>query len=456
MTDYCYASQAKLWYGYHRDSHTSLIGSREIASQSAYFQSDLDVEHWLQGSNDVAKYDSNAHLGLFAFPGQSNLTGRRLPIEWCRRLRYSEHSIHRRVYTLLDAAALASTAEINLGDHGAAPDFTAISLYKIFGYPDLGALLVRKESAFLLRQRRFFGGGTVDMVINSTTAADDWVARKIEVSESNEDGTLPFHSIIALSSAIAVHGQLYGSMANVSAHTGRLTQYLYERMKNLRHGNGLGLCTIYSGGKAAYGDSKRQGAVIAFNLTDHNGYWIRKSDVEALAIANNIQLRTGGVCNPGGIANALDLSAGEMKANYAEGLRCGNNIDILNGKPTGVVRVSLGAMTTIDDCDALLAFLNIFVHKAPEVRPYGMMAHRARFLSPGEDGSTSESARASFDPACEEKIPWLCPVATCRRLLETQDTAIAHFHSHRRRIAGRKARFTAFWRGYRPTICGMT
>jgi molybdenum cofactor sulfurtransferase len=40
-----------------------------------------------------------------------------------------------------------------------APDFTCLSLYKIFGFPDIGALVVRKESGHILTLRRYFGGG---------------------------------------------------------------------------------------------------------------------------------------------------------------------------------------------------------------------------------------------------------------------------------------------------------
>jgi selenocysteine lyase/cysteine desulfurase len=63
-------------------------------------------------------------------------------------------------YTLLDAAALATTAPLDLSDAATAPDFTAISFYKIFGFPNIGALIVRKASAHVLNNRRYFGGGT--------------------------------------------------------------------------------------------------------------------------------------------------------------------------------------------------------------------------------------------------------------------------------------------------------
>jgi molybdenum cofactor sulfurtransferase len=83
-----------------------------------------------------------------------------------------------------------------------APDFVALSFYKIFGFPNLGALLVRKESANVLQSRRYFGGGTVDMVI---AINDTWHAKKdLSTHDRLEDGTLPFHSILALNHVSSV------------------------------------------------------------------------------------------------------------------------------------------------------------------------------------------------------------------------------------------------------------
>ena len=45
---------------------------------------------------------------------------------------------------------------------------------------------------------------------------------------------------------------------------------------------------------------------------------------------------------------------------------CGDDRDIINKKPTGSVRVSLGAMTTIDD---VLAFINFAKEHFIEVNP---------------------------------------------------------------------------------------
>lgn len=343
-----------LWYGYHVDAHTSLVGARELAGKgNRCFLSDGEVEDWISGLSSAQTEATK----LLAFPAQSNMNGRRLPVEWCEKVRHaSGHAGN--VFTLLDAASLVSTSPLDLSNASAAPDFTALSFYKIFGYPDLGALIVRKRSAYILEQRKFFGGGTVDMVL---TVNMQWHAKtQSSIHQRYEDGTLPFHNIIALDSALEIHKSLYGSMRNVASHTQFLAKRLYDRLSSLTHYNGLEMCHFYKHPDSDYTDPSMQGPIVAFNMRNSYGGWIGKSDVERLATVKNIQLRTGFLCNPGGTASSLGWSSAELRRNYSTGLRCGDDHDILNGRPTGVIRVSLGAMTNIADIDILVAFLEEF------------------------------------------------------------------------------------------------
>lgn len=360
-------------YGYHADSHTSLAGAREMSRTAARcFESDEEVENWLHSRDSRPESHVPVHgeaLELFAYPAQSNMNGRRLPLTWPARLRTTSRP-GLEAYSLLDTAAYVATSPLDLSNPDTAPDFTALSFYKIFGFPDLGALIVRKAAGYTLTQRRYFGGGTVDMVINGKADGpleDMWHTSKgTSLHEMLEDGTPAFHSIAALHSAFKVHRMLFGSMANVAQHTRTLIKPLYETMAALSHADGLPLCKIYTDHASRYGDSQTQGPTIAFNVRDRTGNWVGKSDFERLAISHNIQIRTGGVCNPGGIASALRLSPSEMRENFREGVRCGNDLDEINGTPTGIVRVSLGAMSSVRDVDTFLRFLKTFVDTCGE------------------------------------------------------------------------------------------
>lgn len=343
------------WYGYHKDAHTSLVGVREAAKDRHHcFGSDKEVEQWLDEGYSLVPGDNS--LGLFAYPAQSNMDGRRLPLSWTSQLRSSKHGTH--VYSLLDATALVSTFPLDLSNASTAPDFTVVSFYKIFGFPDMGALIVRNESASVLQRRCYFGGGTVDVVL---CGKENWHIQKQScLHEQLEDGTLPVHSIVALDSALNVHGRLFGSLECVALHAGFLAEQLCNELAALQHHNRSKVCQIYRDPSSSYRDSRIQGPIIAFNLRTREGEWVSNAEVEKLANVRNIQLRSGGLCNPGGIASALDLAPWEMKRNFSAGHRCGNETDTIGGKPTGMLRVSLGAMSSMQDVKTFIKFVEEF------------------------------------------------------------------------------------------------
>ena len=345
------------WYGYHKDAHTSLIGVRELATRGQRcFWSDEEVETWI--SQDMEVDEGHEHfLRLFSYPGQSNMSGRRLLEPWPRKIREATGEEKRNVYTLFDAASLATTCPLDLSDASTTPDFTIISFYKIFGYPDLGALIVRKDSAAPLLQRKYFSGGTVEVV---ASGKEQWHIKKQEsLSQQLEDGTLPIHSIIALEHALSTHQRLFGAMDRISSHVSCLAKELFDGLAALRHGNEREVCVFYSGPCLTKGSSL-QGPIVAFNLQDSTGAWVAHGEVGRLASIKGIHLRTGGLCNPAGVASSLALAPWELQRNFSSGHRCGSEDDIISGKPTGMIRVSLGAMSTLKDVKMFLAFIKEF------------------------------------------------------------------------------------------------
>jgi molybdenum cofactor sulfurtransferase len=353
-----HSSTGSFSYTYHKDSHSSLVGLRELTNGNyKCLQSDFEVEDWLSAHGQTSSWEEEVP-GIFAYPGQSNMTGRRLPLRWPRKLRNS--STIQNTYSLLDAAALTTTAPLDFSDPESAPDFTAVSFYKIFGFPDLGGLIVRRATGHVLTWRKYFGGGTVNMI---TVSSEARVERKdATIHDAMEDGTLPFHNIIALGCAIDVHEELYGSMERISKHTNFLARRLYNALLSFRHGNGQRVCIIHNDDKteSAYDDPTTQGATIAFNIVNAQGRYFGHSSVERLANENNIYLRSGGLCNPGGIAHYLKLESWQFKRAWSAGYRCGvaSQLEVISGKPIGVVRASLGAMSTTADVDALVEFLS--------------------------------------------------------------------------------------------------
>ncbi|KAF4423382.1 Molybdenum cofactor sulfurase [Colletotrichum fructicola] len=231
-------------------------------------------------------------------------------------------------------------------------------LYKMFGFPDLGALIIRKQAESVFDSRRYFGGGTVDMVI---CGRERWHSPKTTfLHERLEDGTLPFHSIIALDAALDAHADLFGTMACVASHTAFLRRRLHQGLTALTHGNGAPICTVYSQRPTDDAASDGSGPLVAFNLRNSAGAWVSLHEFEKLATLKSLHVRTGGVCSPGGVASVLGLKPWEMRRNFSAGFRCGTDEDIVSGKPTGIIRASLGAMSTISDVDFLVGFIHEF------------------------------------------------------------------------------------------------
>ena len=342
-------------YAYHQACHTSIVGAREEASES-WCLDDNSVNSWMAGTAGFCDA-SNPQTILFSYSAQSHMDGKRYPLSWSKMLRqrYSHETV--KPFILLDASSFSATSPLDLSDVDSAPDFTVFSLYKIFGFPDLGALIVRRSAEGVFDHRKYFGGGTVDMVV---VGKEKWHASKSQfLHERLEDGTLPFHSIIALDMAIEVHKKLFGSMDQASSHTSYLSKRLWAGLAALRHANETPVCTIYT---EKYNDMGNLGTgpIIAFNIRNSTGAWVSLAEFEKLAISKNIHVRTGGLCSPGGIASTLNLQPWEVRRNFSAGFRCGSENDIIAGKPTGVIRASLGAMSTIADVDQFVEFIREF------------------------------------------------------------------------------------------------
>jgi molybdenum cofactor sulfurtransferase len=120
------------------------------------------------------------------------------------------------------------------------------------------------------------------------------------------------------------------------------------------------VCDIYRTSSLQSDPNQIYGPIVSFNLRDGQGAWISNAEIEKLAAIKDIHLRTGNLCNPGGIASSLNLTSMQLKKFFASGHRCGNENDIIGGNPTGMTRVSLGAMSTLDDVRTLVDFLKEF------------------------------------------------------------------------------------------------
>jgi molybdenum cofactor sulfurtransferase len=191
-----------------------------------------------------------------------------------------------------------------------------------------------------------------------------WFRRKEVLHECLEDSTLPFHAIIVLGVAIDMHERLYGPdpIEKIASHTAFLEKYLYDSITSLRYLTGRPICHIYKGERCTFGDNIIQETTMAFNVVGRRSNFIPYTSVaDKLANEGKTFVRTGHLCNPGGFATILGFDEGDMRLLWDHGHYRGSvsplTMEILNGRPTVVVRVSLGAMTTKANVDNLITFL---------------------------------------------------------------------------------------------------
>ncbi|XP_051815684.1 molybdenum cofactor sulfurase [Acanthochromis polyacanthus] len=355
-------SEAGSHFCYLTDSHTSVVGMRGLTSGRGVVAlpvSPLELENRAkdeaQGEGVICE---TPHL--FCYPAQSNFSGRRYPLSHVKSIQarrlYPACDHQGRWFVLLDAASYVSCSSLNLQDCPA--DFIPISFYKMFGFPTgLGALLVRNDAAGILK-KTYFGGGTAAAYLSG----EDYYVQAANISDRFEDGTVAFLDIIAVNHGFEALYRITGSMHNIQQHTFGLARYTYMLLSSLCHGNGRPVAQMYTEGQ--FESPITQGAILNFNLMDSNGHIIGYSQVHRMASLYNIHVRTGCFCNTGACQSFLGITNEQMKSNLQAGHVCGDNIDLVDGQPTGSVRVSFGYMSTFEDCQKFLNFVaECFVEK---------------------------------------------------------------------------------------------
>ncbi|KAL1337895.1 hypothetical protein HN51_032585 [Arachis hypogaea] len=362
---------------YTMENHNSVLGIREYALGQGAASIAVDIKEneapGVSGENIAMKISPHqvqrrkvagllegkpdGHVyNLFAFPSECNFSGLRFDLDLVKIIK--EHSSrdlgissvckNGQWMVLIDAAKGCATMPPDLSKYPA--DFVTISFYKLFGYPTgLGALIVRNDAAKLLK-KTYFSGGTV-----AASIADiDFIKRREGIEELFEDGTVSFLSIASVRHGFKILRSLTASA--ISRHTKSLALYTRKMLLALRHCNGSNVCIIY-GHQSSMELCYEMGPIVSFNLKRADGSWYGYREVEKLASLSGIQLRTGCFCNPGACAKYLGLSHLDLLSNTEAGHVCWDDHDVINGKPTGAVRVSFGYMSTYEEAKKFIDFV---------------------------------------------------------------------------------------------------
>ncbi|KAF0738799.1 hypothetical protein Ae201684_005411 [Aphanomyces euteiches] len=338
---------------YSEDSHNSVVGVLPI-----------EVLDSLPNNTTIKEEGTDSEVyNLFAFPGECNFSGAKHSLSIVSAVQSNAHkkmnlekyclgaksvAPEGKWFVLLDAAKLAATNPIDFSR--VKPDFVVVSFYKMFGYPTgLGTLLVKKSSGQCLK-KAYFGGGTLSVSMSSLNISRP----RPEIYRRFEDGTVSYLDILAVQYGLRILRNL--SMRSIQRHVQSITYYMYAKLTELRHVNGSRVCVIYGN----HHTSNYAGSIIALNFLRSDSSYVGYAEFSKLAGMHNIHVRTGCFCNPGACQAYLGLTTNQMLSHIDQGHVCGNTLDIIDGRPTGAIRLSFGYMTTKDEVDLFLSFVSTY------------------------------------------------------------------------------------------------
>ena len=331
------------------DNHNSVNGIREFCRKKGGTVDYVPVNFEDLTINEALLQDrleSGRKTGpsLFAFPGQSNVSGVKHSLEWIEKAQKMGFDV------LLDAAALVPSTRLDLSVWK--PDFVSVSFYKIFGYPTgLGCLLVKNTSLEKL-QKPWFAGGTVTLV--SVVSQDKFLASG---HERFEDGTISYNNIPAIKIGLDFIDSI--GMERITERVGQLIRLLAGKLRELRHDNGQPLVKIFGPEDFSF-----RGGNIILNFFDPSGEKHGFEEIESITNRQNISIRSGCFCNPG-IDEINNCITTDEIAKYFTSREHGNYHDMIRylGKMRGATRVSVGFASSEKDIERFVAFASALLNK---------------------------------------------------------------------------------------------
>ncbi|ETN75269.1 hypothetical protein NECAME_00680 [Necator americanus] len=341
-------------FAYLRDSHNSVVGMREIIKEK--------VNNILCIESHADQLDYPGEQSLFAMTAMSNFCGRKYDLNviedlqqqvsrnepelndvgqfvWMRLPWCHLHLSYFLKYDLISWLFLSTRCSVF-------PQGLALFLYdellllhNFFLPPSYQEWNRRISDAVDRLMPQTFAGGTVSQILVNELHS---VLRK-KIEERLEYGTINYYGICALTKGFE-DLRRYGGIQAINESTMRIAKVAFEMLKQKTHWNGREAVKIYGWYNIA-----QQGPIIAFNLLRDDGSYTGYSEVEKMSGLFGIDLRTGCFCNSGACQMYLEMTNQQLRHYFEEGKECGDTRDVIDGRPTGAVRISFGRQSTIED-----------------------------------------------------------------------------------------------------------
>ena len=331
-------------YAYTKYNHNSVLGIRKFAIRG---NASFHPIKWPPDIDEVRNLpvDDQA-MNLLAFPLEDNFAGTKPGHEFLTAVT-RDAELRKKWAILGDAAAYLPTNRLNLTEFPL--DAIVLSFYKIIGYPNTGALIIRNEFAKKLVKETY----TDESCEGSNVNSNEFKLHE-EMPFRYEDGAVPFQMNLAVRYGLQMLQQI--GMDVVQEHVWNLTRALYLGLKEMKHSTGEPVAEIYGNHESENMDL--QGGIVAFNLKRANGSYVGYSEVVREASEAMFHLRGGCHCNPGACFESMKITEDKVKAYYAKKTTCGDNNDIVDGVPLGSVRASLGWASDEGDITTFLQWIH--------------------------------------------------------------------------------------------------
>uniref|UniRef100_A0A0N5CFW3 MOSC domain-containing protein n=2 Tax=Strongyloides papillosus TaxID=174720 RepID=A0A0N5CFW3_STREA len=339
-------------FAFLKDSHTSVVGMKRIVNADTIVCNSFEYFKHYFNTNNIINNDKIKNLIIIT--GMSNACGRKYDLKIINKIVSTKNW-----FVGIDGAALFSCGNINLQEINA--DFVVGSFYKIFGLPTgLGFLIVRKRVIPFMDRKLYYGGGTVDVML-----CFGEVKPKGNFVDRMEDGTVNFQGIIMLEKCFD-ELKCVETIESIGKRTFDISRTAYDMLKSLKYDNDQDLVVIYGWKEICY---EKQGPIINFNLQRHDGTIIGFNEVQKMAELFDIDLRSGCFCNIGACINYLNITDEDIMNTWVSGKKkCGDTIDMINGKPLGSIRISFGKWNTLHDIERLKLMLQYCFIQGSKIR----------------------------------------------------------------------------------------
>jgi len=328
-------------------NHNSVLGIRRYAlANNASFET---ISSPLQ-INDLKSIPTNPNTyNLFAFPVEDNYAGTKVKNSDLKAIT-NDPVIKSKWFLLADTAAFLPTNPLNLTETPL--DAIIMSFYKIIGFPNTGALVIRKDAISKLKKRSYLSKSAeikenpIPLLIESDLSYVPTIA-------GIEDDKPPASLNLAVIHGLRALKQI--GMKNIQNHVWNLTRKLFLEIDSMKHSTGIKAAEIY--GNHNMNDYDSQGGIVAFNMKTTNGSYIGYSMVVKEGSTAGYHLRGGCQCNPGACFTTMRISEAKVKSYFSAKETCGDSNDIVEGVPLGSVRASLGWGSTEKDVSQFVQWI---------------------------------------------------------------------------------------------------